>query len=596
MGGLSREVKASSSAQSFAEENKHRADRGNWTVKPRRHLQTLKKMLLLLPLLCFLTLPPVRGRIEGTCLRRAPPAGVLVLTTGSSLVLTCSGEVKVNGVKVNVSHHNLHGGSAPTTRSPVPSSTVRIRDTTASHHSVTEALSESPEAEPTTSEGPFSTQPVRPPSLSRVVMDRDILGENNRGTRRIHAAPLWRWDGRTMGRGHTKQQGVSWTYGGSSLVLNSVRANDSGNFSCHHRGRQLFTVKVVIADPPETPTLSCYKKSPSSKIRCEWSPQNRFSARPNCTLWLSKSRTLAYLPHQCSYWTKTSRCGCAVDQYEDELRDLHFAYLCVTNVAGNVTSPILPFIPLNILKPDPPSSVSTQPEEGHPTWIKVSWSLPVSWKSQDYYVLVYEVKYHPEMPSYSHGQVAFMKDQRSYTIMDAIPGVLYVIQVRTKEEYDGQWSGWSLPVYASGWKEPAETHGYDELFSTVPTYEDEGFSGTGPNPIDGLSDSPETTVEVSHHIVWIIVSFLVLSLVVVAFMCSRARFLLKLHSLAALKHFDGSSQPPAAPKDCALVTVAPPTFQEPQLDEEEDEEEQTATERTEAIHFNNTTYFRIPRE
>lgn len=52
-------------------------------------------------------------------------------------------------------------------------------------------------------------------------------------------------------------------------------------------------------------------------------------------------------------------------------------------------------------------------------------------------------------------QIMTIKGGHSYTtsctITDAIPGVKYLIQLRTKDEYDGQWSGWSTPVYASSW-------------------------------------------------------------------------------------------------------------------------------------------------
>lgn len=44
----------------------------------------------------------------------------------------------------------------------------------------------------------------------------------------------------------------------------------------------------LLLDPPEKPDLFCYKKSPSSKIRCESKPQQNITIRPNCYLLLSK--------------------------------------------------------------------------------------------------------------------------------------------------------------------------------------------------------------------------------------------------------------------------------------------------------------------
>lgn len=48
-------------------------------------------------------------------------------------------------------------------------------------------------------------------------------------------------------------------------------------------------------------------------------------------------------------------------------------------------------------------------------------------------------------------QIMTLNNQRSYTITDAMPGVEYLIQLRTKDEYDGQWSDWSTPVNACSW-------------------------------------------------------------------------------------------------------------------------------------------------
>lgn len=41
--------------------------------------------------------------------------------------------------------------------------------------------------------------------------------------------------------------------------------------------------------------------------------------------------------------------------------------------------------------------------------------------------------------------------KQSYTIMDAMAGVEYAIELRAKDEFDGHWSTWSKPVYASSW-------------------------------------------------------------------------------------------------------------------------------------------------
>lgn len=111
--------------------------------------------------------------------------------------------------------------------------------------------------------------------------------------------------------------------------------------------------------------------------------------------------------------------------------------------------------------------------------MKITWNLPSSWKSHDdFYDLIYQVKYRPVMSSFHSEQVCIrlhtfekhtktlrrvtgtvcvctqthnVKDKRSFLITDAIPGEEYVIQVRTKEEYDGLWSNWSTAVHGCSW-------------------------------------------------------------------------------------------------------------------------------------------------
>lgn len=58
----------------------------------------------------------------------------------------------------------------------------------------------------------------------------------------------------------------------------------------------------------------------------------------------------AFHPIQCSYSSRLSRCWCTLDHNEDEMRAGHFASLCVTSIAGNVTSNLLDFTPMGIRK------------------------------------------------------------------------------------------------------------------------------------------------------------------------------------------------------------------------------------------------------
>ncbi|KAM9851708.1 interleukin-6 receptor subunit alpha [Aulostomus maculatus] len=586
--------------------------------------QLFAKMRLFIPLLCVLCATPVHNIFEGTCLKKDTPPGVLVLSPGSNLVLLCNGDVKVDGVKVSRSSPNPErGGRSPhVTPAPPPSTLFSsgipvTSDVNSAENSVSQR---DRTAEVVTGENwnlSYSgygspTPPTEHSTSRRVKGDWDEMQgdfeegegvESNRVTRGIKLKPQWKWNGRTVGQGQRDWGDITFDRRGAALSLASMRVKDSGNYTCHHRGRERLSVKVIIADPPETPSLSCYKKSPSSKIRCEWTPQKPLTGRPTCQLFLSKSMMKTILRLPCSYSSQTCRCWCALEHNDDELRTLHMAYLCVTNVAGNATSAIVPFIPLSVLKPDPPSAISVQQEEGQKTRMTVTWNFPSSWKYQDrYFHLIYEIKYKPRQSSFSHGQVKLIKGRRSCTITDALPGVEYVIQLRAKDEFDGQWSSWSAPVSARSWTEPRPPESdmsLDDPASTFPTYESSGAEDESPE----VSESEKNPVEVSHYILWISGSFSFLSVVLAIYMFRhREKLMLKLHSLSIINKYSISSQPPPstpiAPESRALVTFDPLHHTEPSPSEEEEEQQQENLEEqmkdsTEAMHFNNTSYFFI---
>uniref|UniRef100_A0A3Q3VT65 Fibronectin type-III domain-containing protein n=1 Tax=Mola mola TaxID=94237 RepID=A0A3Q3VT65_MOLML len=377
-------------------------------------------MRIFLPLLCALCAPPIHGVFYGTCHRKDPSPGTLVLSPGQELVLTCSGRVIVDGVKIrNISHGYSNHTNLTVAREP-----RGLGGTDTGYTAPPTA-----HIQPTTGEDDSTEE------------DEEEQKEGSRVTRDIKLRPYWNWMGRTVGKADRGVTGRT----GATLSLSSLSLADSGTYTCQ-RGRERFSLKVIVTDPVEKPILFCYKKSPSSKIRCESVPQGPVTIKPNCHLLIGKSQTEAFLPSRCSYSSQASRCWCTLDHNEDELRTVHVAYLCVTSVAGNATSNLLTFTPMSILKPDPPSNVSVRQEEGQEKRLKVTWSLPTSWKSHDYYYdLIYELKYRPLSSTQK------IKDKRSYLINDVMPGFEYLIQLRTKEEYDGLWSEWSTAVYASSW-------------------------------------------------------------------------------------------------------------------------------------------------
>uniref|UniRef100_A0A3B5MZW0 Fibronectin type-III domain-containing protein n=1 Tax=Xiphophorus couchianus TaxID=32473 RepID=A0A3B5MZW0_9TELE len=285
--------------------------------------------------------------------------------------------------------------------------------------------------------------------------------EGSRATREVKMRPQWQWNKQLMESTNRDWGGLAFLSDGSGLSLSSVRLTDAGKYTCHHRGEETLAVKVIVADPPETPIISCYKKSPRSKIRCEWRPQKPVIKQPNCYLFLSKD----YFPYgkienfqqkRCSYSLQHSRCWCALEHIEKERRLNHVAFLCVTNFLGNATSPLIYFTPLDILMPDPPSNVMAHPVERRAKMIKVTWNLPITWKEKDdFYDLTYEVRYRP---SNSSNEQENTIRKRTYLITDALPGVEYLIHLRVREEYDGHWSEWTSPVSARSWTGRKKIH------------------------------------------------------------------------------------------------------------------------------------------
>ncbi|KAK5862288.1 hypothetical protein PBY51_017699 [Eleginops maclovinus] len=564
-------------------------------------------MRIFLPLLCALCATPVHGIFDGTCPKKDPPPGLLVLSPGSKLVLSCSGHVEADGVKVssNINRKGSPSDATPTsfnitsnTEALTKSAIITVENTVSGgHHSNTTEAEESKSLKH--SETAYTASPSPQPVWENRDYGEEEDEDGSRVTRSIKPGLQWKWNGRTVGKGNRDWGEVSFERRGASLSLSSVRLSDSGRYTCYLKGRERFSLKVKVADPPETPQLSCYKKSPSSKIRCEWAPQKPFTIFPNCSLFLSKSARESFLPLQCSYSSKHSRCWCALDHNEDELRTNYMAYLCVTSIAGNATSSLLSFMPLNILKPDPPSGVSVRQEEGQAMRMTVTWSLPISWKSQDsFYELIHEIKYRP-LKSFDHWQTHTIKGRHSYTIRDAMPGVEYVIQLRTREEYDGHWSDWSTPVYESSWTAKVSVE-YDDLTATTFSVYTEG-SGAD----DDLSDVPEPVLsgnEGSRHLLWISGSFALLSVILAVFTFRhRDRFMSKLKSRSVSTHGD-SAQPATSaqtpPEGHPLVTFAPLCNKEPPPSEmeESEEEKQRLKERMEALHFNNGSYFFLQRD
>ncbi|XP_031432075.1 ciliary neurotrophic factor receptor subunit alpha isoform X1 [Clupea harengus] len=252
------------------------------------------------------------------------------------------------------------------------------------------------------------------------------------------------------------------------LKLPSFGLADAGNYSCYRAGRLMSTVRINLGskDAPERPTLTCRRKAPEKKIRCDWKATQPVTPAPKCHLILKKVHSSEQSNVTCRYSSKRSRCRCLLGRelpFTDSSSE-YSATLFVMSTSGSNTSRPVQFTPINVLKPDPPDRVNVMSVDGKERMLDVSWSYPTSWKWDDFYFLEFELRYRPVL-----GEMYQIVEIRKYStpmlsvrISDALPGVQYEVQIRAREDHgDGSWSGWSSPVYTYTWTAPVPTENTD---------------------------------------------------------------------------------------------------------------------------------------
>uniref|UniRef100_A0A8C6U0V2 Fibronectin type-III domain-containing protein n=1 Tax=Neogobius melanostomus TaxID=47308 RepID=A0A8C6U0V2_9GOBI len=528
--------------------------------------------------LCVLWVTPILCTFDGVCPRKEPPPGVVVVSLGSELVLTCGDHVFVDGVKV-VSNPSRSFAAA------VPHST---------HNAVLQKQHITMNSEgdgsviPTSSSTSVSTSHRTKSDWDsgRTDVYEDEFDDEEKGERKFTI--LWKFNNKDM-QGNTE---------GSTLSLSRVRKSDSGRYSCHHGGAERFSTRVIVAEAPETPHLSCYKKSPSSKIRCEWTPLAPVHKGTSCSLLIRKGLKGWFHGVSCSYSTRRSRFWCALNHDEDEKRTLHQAILCVSSFINNTTSDLLSFKPMQIIKPDHPYNVSVQPLPGLNRALMVTWRPPHTWKSKDrFYELDYEIRYKP-LPSISCQTVSISDHATRHTITDAKEGQDYEVQVRAKSEYEGQWSDWSPPQYGRSWTDVSEE---DPSMTPFPFSYSEG-SGTE-DPTEDYSVSMAPPQVRSHHYLWIMITIaigLCLTILVVYIIRYKDKCMSKLQSLGVFAQCSDSVHPHPTPADIAPTEAERHALLNkacaPNEVKERSEQELRSGERIEEADINNKSYFLVQRD
>lgn len=184
---------------------------------------------------------------------------MLVVTPGRELIMTCRGQVMIDGLKVRKGSHTSKGGGSQSgvvgkTRALMKSwKQDVVNDANTGNSSYGHTASPSARVVPPTA--------GRRLSEGRQV-DRETGEEqeeewDDESRRRENSSLQWKWTGRMVGK---RGKDVKWSRG-PTLSLASVTVSDSGTFTCYHSGEEGFSVKVIVAGESHaerrTETLLC---------------------------------------------------------------------------------------------------------------------------------------------------------------------------------------------------------------------------------------------------------------------------------------------------------------------------------------------------
>ncbi|XP_058716567.1 interleukin-6 receptor subunit alpha isoform X5 [Poecile atricapillus] len=263
---------------------------------------------------------------------------------------------------------------------------------------------------------------------------------------------------------------------GNTLLLRQLRYEDSGHYSCSVGSHLLRSLRLLVAEPPETPQVSCYRRSHDKDVLCEWPQQKKPSPGTRAMLWVKRRFVAENATEQrCRYFSKARKfvCRVKVPPGTDDTKHLVVS-TCVSNSAGGSAGRDKIITLSSVLKPDPPVNVTVEALEKAPQRLQVNWSYPSSWDPRFYWL---------------HFQV----DQVTTTwldIRDAWRGMRHVVQVRAKDEFGhGTWSEWSQEAVGTPWTDPLDLTSEMEPFSSQVPTEDGTYGVTLPPMLFGEDDT-----------------------------------------------------------------------------------------------------------
>ncbi|KAL4646681.1 interleukin-6 receptor subunit alpha isoform X2 [Arapaima gigas] len=552
---------------------------------------------------------------EEPCPRREPGPNVKVLALGSKVTLSCSGRVIVDGVDVTQTtsgraerdegdHRGLwdmlrstskEGYGFHSTVTAKVHGETNMATVTAGQPGVTNDLNRINHHLQTTAKTDVDLLSVDEgaATTAKISNMNQSYGTTNstagRTVRSLSWQVQWKRNNRLL---HRKDRR------GDLLHLGPLNLSNSGNYSCHLQERLMFSVKIIVWDPLvslEKPSLSCFRKSPTSKIRCDWTASQPVVPVPQCHLILKKGIFGENMKKSCMYSEAKARCWCVLDVDEKTLS--YVAFLCVSNVVGNVTSPTVDLHQHKIVRPDSPYNISVQEKVGKQHRLIVSWRKPLTWKA-DFYHLMYQLRYSVSVNGELKGQQEVLTKKLEHTITDALPQTRYMLQVRAREEFDiGQWSEWRTYMYNPPWRAPNPSSTNNPMVSFDTNMNHVGcFEGSGMADITNVmsvSERPQPESQMLLHVSWAIGVGLLLMIIVLLIYIMRVRhrtqFMCKLPKLSCSSQAKATAPPsPPPPKEEENLMFPELPAPTQNLDSNLFQEE---AEMGEGIHLNNMGYF-----
>uniref|UniRef100_A0A1A8MNL8 Interleukin 11 receptor, alpha n=2 Tax=Nothobranchius pienaari TaxID=704102 RepID=A0A1A8MNL8_9TELE len=255
------------------------------------------------------------------------------------------------------------------------------------------------------------------------------------------------------------------------LVLLHADQSAQGNYSCYDdSGLLLHSVRLRLGRPPGILSISCQVPN-HTHVRCSWS---------------ESVKTFLPATFNASFRGKSQESKpCIIDvthrhcdvHHPAFWQTIHILKVTETNALGSQTTSVQ-FRLDNLLKPDPPASVSAHKVEGFPMRLRVSWKYPTSWPQENAFPLRFHIRYRPYGSSIWS---ELFTVEGEVVISDALAGHVHQVQVRAQDDVnsDSQWSEWTAMRLVRPWEADTTTEFPEDT--------------TSPDVFNPFSTKPETS-------------------------------------------------------------------------------------------------------